>query len=137
MVVVVVVEIVDVFVINDVLEVARGVVELAVVLLVVLTLVFVASLDVVVVEVLGVVLVVVVGVGVVVVEVVVVVVLGISPGGQQAPAAHCQSSCPQTTFLHFLKNGSHTSSSLHRSSSPTSSPLPETSKRTAKESGLK
>ena len=132
------VEIVDVVVIIDVLEVARGVVELAVVLLVVLTLVFVASLDVVVVEVLGVVLVVVVGVGVVVVEVVVVVVvLGISPGGQQAPAAHCQSSCPQTTFLHFLKNGSHTSSSLHRSSSPTSSPLPETSKRTAKESGLK
>ena len=135
------VEIVDVVVINDVLEVKRGVVELAVVLLVVLTLVFVATLDVVVVEVLGVVLVVVVGVGVVVVEVVVVVVvvvvLGISPGGQQAPAAHCQSSCPQTTFLHFLKNGSHTSSSLHRSSSPTSSPLPETSKRTAKESGLK
>ena len=127
-----------VVVIIDVLEVARGVVELAVVLLVVLTLVFVATLDVVVAEVLGVVLVVVVGVGVVVVEVVVVVVvLGISPGGQQAPAAHCQSSCPQTTFLHFLKNGSHTSSSLHRSSSPTSSPLPETSKRTAKESGLK
>ena len=135
------VERIDVFVIIDVFEVARGVDELAVVLAVVLTIVLVATLDVFVVEVLGVVLVVVVGVGVVVGEVVVVVVvvvvLGISPGGQQAPAAHCQSSCPHTTFLHFLKNGSHTSSSLHCSSSPTSSPLPETSKRTAKESGLK